>query len=101
MLSYCSVLQKIYESESNVPHVVHIQKTGLLPYQFLIWHQSSRMMWECDRISQYNRDAESWRENKVENESTEVSLAAHSEPAKEVMDHPPVVLFKIYIMYEL
>ena len=85
-------MQKLFESEANVPHVVHRRKAELLHYQFLMWHRPERTMWECDIFLQYNKATESWRENDAENAPTEVSLTAHSEMAKERADHQPVVI---------
>ena len=51
------------------------------------------MMSECDMMLQYKKATESWRENDVDNSSTEVSLAANSAMVKERADHQPVVLF--------
>ena len=44
-------------------------------------------------LSQYNKATESWRENDVDNASTEVSLSAHLAIVKERVDYNPVVLF--------
>ena len=39
-----------------------------------------------------------WRDNTVDNASTEVSLAEHSALVKEVADHQPLVIFTKEIM---
>ena len=46
VLSYCSGLQNIFESESNVPHMVHRGRAVLLQCQILICHRLESMMWE-------------------------------------------------------
>ena len=51
------------------------------------------MMWECDMLSQYNKYIESWRDNAMENTSTELSLAENSAMVKEKLDQQPVVIF--------
>ena len=38
VLSYCSGLQKSFESEANVPHVLHRWRDEFLQYQLVIWH---------------------------------------------------------------
>ena len=48
VISYCSRLQQIFESEANLPHVVHIWGSKLLQYKFLIWHRPEILMWEFD-----------------------------------------------------
>ena len=78
VLSDFSGLQKCFESEANVPHVVHRWRAEFLQYQLVIWNQPARMTWECDMLSKYNRYTESWTENYVEKASTEVSLATNS-----------------------
>ena len=50
-------------------------------------------MGEYDMVSRYKKAIELWRNNDVENESTEVSLVAHPSMSKEVLDHQAVVLF--------
>ena len=47
VLSDCSGIQKFCESEDNIPRMVHRWRSELLQYQFVIWHQLARMMWEC------------------------------------------------------
>ena len=42
--------EKIFESEGNVPHLVHRWRPELLQYQFVIWHRPERMIWECDML---------------------------------------------------
>ena len=51
------------------------------------------MMWDFDILLRYKKATESWRKNDVENTSTEVSLAAHSEMVKKGYEQQPVVLF--------
>ena len=70
VLSYCSGMQELFESESSVPHVVQIWRAKLLQYQFLIWNRTAIMMWECDMLSQYNKATESCKENDVGNAPT-------------------------------
>ena len=55
VLSDCSGLQKFFESEANVPHVVHRWLAKLLQYRFVIWDRPARMMWECDILSRYKK----------------------------------------------
>ena len=50
VLSDFSGLKILFESEANVPHVVHRWISELLQYQFVIWNQTERMMWECDML---------------------------------------------------
>ena len=54
-LSDCSVLQTIFQSVSNVTHVVHRWRAKLLQCQFAIWNLPERMMWECDMLLQYKK----------------------------------------------
>ena len=57
VLPYCSGTEKIFESEANLPHLVHIWKDELLQYQLVIWHRP-RMMWEFNIMSLYNKVTE-------------------------------------------
>ena len=70
ILSYFSGMQKLFESEANVPHVVHRRRSNFLQYKFVIWHRLERMIWDCDMMLQYNKATKSWRYNDVENPST-------------------------------
>ena len=45
----------VFESEDNVPHVVHRWRDEFLKYQFVICHQLARMVWECVMLSHYNK----------------------------------------------
>ena len=67
MMSDYSGLQKIFESEANVPHVVHRWRSKCLQCQFVIWNRPERMMWECDMLSHYKNATKLWRENDVDN----------------------------------
>ena len=59
--------EKLFLSETNVPHVVHRWQDKMLKYKFVIWHQPERMMWECDMLSHYKNATKLWRENDVDN----------------------------------
>ena len=52
---------KIFESEANVPHMVHRWRDKLLQYQLVLWHRSEMMMWECNMMLQYNKATQPWR----------------------------------------
>ena len=43
--------EKIFESEANVPHVVHRWQSKMLQYQLVIWNQPASMIRECYIIS--------------------------------------------------
>ena len=78
VLTDCSGLQKFFESEANVPHVIHRWRAELLQYQFVIEHRPARMMWECDMLSRYNRVTEAWRQEKEKNEPTQESAGVQT-----------------------
>ena len=84
---------KIFESETNVPHVVHRWKYNFFRYQFVMWHWPEIMMWEWDIHPRYNKATESWRENYMDNVSIEISLLTHASLPTKVTDHQTVVLF--------
>ena len=43
----CIGLQKFFESESNVHHLVHRLQSKLLKYSFVIWHHLEKRVWDC------------------------------------------------------
>ena len=93
VLSDCSGLKFLFESDANLPQVVHRWQEKLLQYQFVICHRPGMMMWECKILSRYNKATELWSNNDVDNASTKVSLEEYSEMVKTGVEHQPVIIF--------